>query len=117
MNASKKIEPKVEALWAKVCEQLLTALNLTKKFSFDDIGHLPNPSIGELLERLRVFDDIVSLLLDHATVFEIEYSHTRMLLNCKQQVNVMERLANAISADNQADYDMAVRELENQAHI
>ncbi len=117
MSINKKIEPKVEALWSKVCEQIVTALKMTKTFTFEDIGNLPNPSINDLLERLRVFDDIVSLLLDHTSVFDIDYTHTRLLLNCKQQVNLMERIANAISADNQADYDEAVRELEKQAHI
>lgn len=115
MSPGKKIEPKVEALWAKVCVQIDTALKLTKLFNFEDIGELSDPSIEDLLERLRVFDDVVSLLLDHANVFGLEYSTTRTLLNCKQQVNAMERLASAIQAGNQDDYESAIRELERQA--
>jgi hypothetical protein len=117
MNTGKKIDKKVEELWGKVCQQIITAIKITKKFSFDDIGHLPNPSIGELLERLRVFDDVVSLLLDHAEVFDLDYTQKRQLLNCKQLVNNMERLASAIDGENQADYEAAIKELEQQAFI
>ena len=98
-----------------MCENISSALRLTKLVNFENIGALTNPSIQDLLERLRVFDDVVSLLLDHASVFDLDYSHTRMLLNCKQLVNNMERLANAIQAGNQADYDAAVSALEKEA--
>jgi hypothetical protein len=111
------IEPKVEELWGKVCTQIHTALKLTKRFAFEDIGHLPTPSVKELLERLRVFDDVVGLLLDHAEVFSLDYTHTRLLLNCKQQVNMMERIVSAINANNLSDYEAAVEALEKQAHI
>ncbi len=109
------IQNHVEQLWAKVFASVTAVIRQTKVFTFAEMGVIPTPNVHQMLARLQIFDSVIDVLLKNADTFELEYEHTRPLLNCKVQVANMEKLAAALNANDQEGYDAAVKALELQA--
>lgn len=115
MTLQAQMNAQVEKLWAKVFESVTQVIRQTKVFSMTDMGVVPNPNIHQMLARLQIFDDVIDVLVKNAETFGLEYDQTRLLLNCKVQIANMERLAAAVNASDEANYNAAVKALETQA--
>lgn len=104
-------------LWANVFRLSNRILQQSRLYSYDAISELaPDPNISTILSLCRWFDQAFdNVILFDASIQEIGYENTRLTLNAKQTILVMEKLANALKAKNQEDYNSALAELKAQA--
>lgn len=109
------IKLRVEKVWGKVFSASNKVISQAKNFGFSGIEIIPSPNIHDMLVRLQVFSAVIDILVTHAELFEVEYAETRLLLNAKEQITRMERVAAALKANNRADYIEAISTLESQA--
>jgi hypothetical protein len=107
----KKVAVKVEALWAKVFESSNKVLHQHLKYGLSGFSEVPRPNVHDMLITLRVFDSVLDVL----SHLELPYDQSRQILNAKAQITNMERVALAVEASNEVDYDAAVEALERQA--
>jgi hypothetical protein len=75
----------------------------------------PNPNIHMMLINLQMFDALINIILTNAEVFDVDYEDTKLLINSKQQIIRMDRVAAALQANNLNDFNEAMIELERQA--
>lgn len=104
-------------LWSNVFRLSNRILQQSRLYSYDAISELaPDPNISTILSLCRWFDQAFdSVILFDTSIQEIGYENTRLTLNAKQTILVMEKLANALKAKNQEDYNSALAELKAQA--
>lgn len=104
-------------LWGKVFSLSSRILQMSRLYSYDAISELaPDPNVSTILSLCRWFDQAFdSVILFDSSIQEIGYENTRLTLNAKQTILVMEKLANALKAKNQTDYENALAELKAQA--
>lgn len=106
-----KVAEKVETLWAKVFESSNRVLVQHLKYGLSGFSEVPRPNVHDMLITLRVFDSVMDVL----SQLDLPYEQSRQILNAKAQITNMERVALAVEASNQADYDAAVEALDRQA--
>lgn len=113
--ADAEIKQKVEEVWAKVFEASNRVLKHANNFGFSMMEIVPSPNIHEMLTTLQIFSSVLDILINHADKLGIEYDETRLMLNAREQLTRMERVAFALKANNKEDFDLWLRELERQA--
>lgn len=107
-----KIKERVNKVWDAVFAASNKIIVQAQKYGFHGIEAIPNPNIHVILGQLRIFSAVMgSLVGDEA----LEYEETRLILNAKEQLMRMERIAIALVAGNREDYDEAISALERQA--
>ncbi|MDH1522520.1 hypothetical protein [Achromobacter mucicolens] len=111
----KEIKETVEELWATVFQNSNRVLHQAKKYGFLGIELIPSPNIHEMLISLQLASAYIDVLLTNSVIASLDHDSTRQLLNAKEQVTNMERLAFALKANDRDDYDRAVEALRRQA--
>jgi hypothetical protein len=111
------IAARVETIWAKVFQNSNTVLKHAKDYGFLGMELIPSPNIHQIMLHLTVFDALIDILLANQEVVDLGYEQARQLLNAKSQLVNMEKLASALKANNQVDYDAAIAALEGQLVI
>ena len=111
------IKERVDKIWALVFERSNAVLSQSKLYGFHCMQEIPDPNIHGMLVQLQVFSAVMDILITHGPDAGLEYDQTRLILNAKEQVTRMERVATALNANNREDYDIAITELERQAAI
>lgn len=112
-----EIRGKVEELWAKVFKASNAVLKHGKDYGFLGMEMIPSPNIHDMLNSLKIISFIINEFIDSATDLEVDYTEIRLMLNAKEQVARMERVALALKANNRDDFDVAIGLLESQAPI
>lgn len=104
----------VEAAWEAVFATANTVISAHSSFGFTQLEAKINPNLNHLLMGLKVVESV----LDTVYASElIEYDEKRLILNAKQQIGLIQRVAEALKNDNNADYDSAIEALTNQAQF
>lgn len=109
----KSVSTQVEEIWNRVFESSNRVLLQHLKYGFDGYKSVPRPNVHDMLIQLQVFNAAFDVLLRA----DLGYDNNRQLLNAKAQVTNMERLAFALDAGNQQDYEAAVAALDRQAVV
>ena len=109
------IKQKVEEVWSKVFEASNKVLKHANNFGFTLMEIVPSPNIHEMLATLQIFSSVIDILLNHADKLGIDYDETRLMLNAREQLTRMERVAFALKANNKEDFDLSLEALEKQA--
>jgi hypothetical protein len=110
------IRQKVSEVWGKVFDASSQVIKHANIFGFLGMGIIPSPNIHEMLVTLQIFSSIIDILITNADKLDIiGYEETRLMLNAKEQITRMERLAAALQANNKEDYELALVALEKQA--
>ncbi len=115
LSDSQEINERVKKMWAVVFQHSNMVLRQASTFGFYCIQEIPDPNIHTMLVNMRVFSSVMEVIIASANEIELGYEQTRMLLNAKEQLTRMERLAAALKADNKEDYNKAIEDLERQA--
>jgi hypothetical protein len=111
------IKERVDIIWAFVFKRSNEVLRQSKMYGFHCMQEVPDPNIHGMLIQLQVFSAVMDILITNGPEAGLEYGQTRLILNAKEQVTRMERVATALKANNKEDYDAAIAELERQAAI
>lgn len=109
------IKQKVLEVWEKVFTASNKVISHANSYGFSGMDVVPSPNIHGMLVSLQIFSTILDILITNADKLEVEYEETRLMLNAKEQMIRMERLATALKANNRNDYELALAALEAQA--
>lgn len=107
------IKNKVLKYWEIVFSASGKVIKQHKDFGFNGM-HIPDPNVHTMVVYLRMHEEILQVLFDNATLLGLDYEQIRMILNAKEQISRMERVASALKAGNKEDFDTAMAELERQ---
>lgn len=110
-----EIREKVEEVWAKVFKASNAVLKHGKDYGFLAMEIIPSPNIHDMLNSLKIISYIINEFIDSATDLNVDYAQIRLMLNAKEQIARMERVALALKANNKGDYEIAIGLLESQA--
>lgn len=110
-----QIKDRVSKVWESVFTSSNRVLDHAKKYGFMGMESAPNPNIHMMLINLQMFDALINIILTNAEVFDVDYEDTKLLINSKQQIIRMDRVAAALQANNLNDFNEAMIELERQA--
>ena len=67
-----------------------------------------------MLLSLKVMEAILDAIFDQN---ELEYELSRMMLNAKQQINLIERVVTALRHNRETDYEQAMQALRHQVQF
>lgn len=109
------IKAKVESVWNKVFESSNKVIAQARSHGFLGMEVVPNPNIHTMLVSLQAFTALIDIIITNAEVFNVDYDATRLLINAKEQITRMEKVAAALKANNREDFDAAIGEIERQA--
>jgi hypothetical protein len=110
-------DPKVTELVYKVWSTVFGASNEVllhaDKYGYHGMTIVPNPNIHEILEQIKVMSvhlNNLSLLVNGS----FDYEQNRLLLNAREQMMRMERLALALTNDKREDFDEQLALMKSQ---
>jgi hypothetical protein len=109
------IKTRVEAVWSKVFESSNKVISQARNHGFLGMEIVPNPNIHMMLISLQAFTALIDIIITNAEAFNVDYDATRLLINAKEQITRMEKVAAALKANNREDFDSAINEIERQA--
>lgn len=110
-----EIKEKVVTVWTKVFEASNKVITHANHYGFLAMETVPKPNIHEMMVSLQILSAVLDILISNADKLDVAYESTRLMLNAKEQITRMERLATALKANNRADFDVALDALECQA--
>lgn len=70
-----------------------------------------------LIVHLNIFSAVMNILVTQGMETGVDYDQTRLILNAKEQLTKMERVAAAIIANNKKDYQMAIQDIEKKTSL
>ena len=107
------VKDRVQKAWNVVFAASNKVLVDEKRFGFTGMGVIPDPNIHQLVVLLRALDAVLNSI---ASEFDdLAYDDTRLLLNAREQITRMERVAAALRSNNIEDFNDAIQMLEQQA--
>lgn len=109
------IKERVDRIWAVVFQSSNAVLRQSKVYGFYCMQEVPDPNIHGMLLQLQVFSSVMDILIVNGLDAGMEYDQTRLLINAKEQLTRMNRVAAALKANNLEDFNEAIKELDNQA--
>ncbi len=109
-----QVAVEVENTWADVFTTIDKILKVHLKFGFENFAKNLNPSIEDVLLSLKVAESLLDALYNSA---KLDYSEQRLIFNCKQQILLVQELAEAVRNKDQGGYEEAIRRLRNQSQI
>lgn len=109
------IKEKVLKVWGSVFQASSKVISHANNYGFLGMEIIPSPNIHEMLITLQIFSSIIDILITSAEKLDVDYDEIRLMLNAKEQITRMERLAAALKANNRDDFDRALASLEEQA--
>lgn len=109
------VKERVERAWASVFRTSNAILHHAKYYGFYCMQEIPDPNIHAMLVRLQMFTALIDIIIAQDDVPGVEYEQTRLMLNAKEQLTRMGRVAVALKANNREDFDRAISEVEAQA--
>ena len=104
----------VETAWAAVFETANTVIHAHAAFGFSEFEAKINPSITHLLMGLKVVESVLDTI--YASDL-LDYSEKRLILNAKQQIGLIQRVAEALKDGKNEDYEAAIAALTAQAQM
>lgn len=104
--------PHVERIWAAVFATADKVLKVHLRFGFEQFNEKMNPKIENVVLALNVLETVLDALY---TSGALEPSENRMVLNAKQQILLVQQVAEALHAGSQEDYTAAIDKMSTQA--
>lgn len=75
----------------------------------------PDPNIHTMLGSLQIFTDFMDKIIANAGILNVEHDEIRLILNAREQLRKLERVATALIDNNEDDYNIWIAALEKQA--
>ncbi|WP_133855241.1 hypothetical protein [Comamonas sp. JUb58] len=106
--------PVVEQVWEGVFDTTNKMLKVHADFGFELFEKKMNPKIETVLFALNVLEQILDAMY---TSSELTPDETRMVLNARQQILLVQRVAEALKANCKDDYLVAMEQIAKQPVI
>ena len=104
----------VVQIWGEVFKASNNVLLHAQRYGFFGMTIVPDPNIHGILVQVRAMTRLLDALLTIADG-GFGYDETRLLLNAREQMNRMERLALALTNDKRDDFDAELLLMKTQA--
>jgi hypothetical protein len=101
-------------MWEEVFNASNSVIGQSKKFSFLVMKDLPNPNIHTMLARLQSYTEVMDKIIQNVAILDVEHDEVRLILNAREQLRKLERLAKALTDDNEEEYNICIEALEKQ---
>lgn len=113
-NEKELVSELIHELWRDVLKAVGKLLDADQKYTFLSIKENIDPSIEDIVFSLGIVDSILSVMENSPL---LEHDQIREVLNSKQCVLHTKRLAEALDAGDQAEYDAVIELLAKQAKL
>jgi hypothetical protein len=114
LYAQAEIREKVLDIWARVFKASNKVILDAKNYGFLGMEVAPDPNIHTLLLSSKLLASAVAFLADQAELRN-DTESVRLLLNAKEQLLRLERLANELKANNEEGFNLVLQDLNSQA--
>lgn len=104
--------PLIERVWDGVFETTDRMLKVHAAFGFSQFEKQMNPKLETVLFALNVLEQILDAMNGSG---DLEPEETRLVLNAKQQILLVQRVAIALRTKSEGDYEAAMAEMAKQA--
>lgn len=113
----KETQEIIDELWGTVFENCYGLIQQTAIFGFKEMDVLPDPNIHQILASSIVIGTMLDTILDFDNEGIINVADTRKIINAKQQILIMKRMATALKNKDENTFNLAVTDLKSQAVI
>lgn len=110
---SDEVKRRVDKVWERVFLNCNSVLRQSKIYGFYCCQEVPHPNMHALIVHLNIFSAVMNILVTQGMETGVDYDQTRLILNAKEQLTKMERVAAAINANNKKDFKIAIKDLES----
>lgn len=107
----------VSKAWADVFTTSNLVIKHSGLYGFNGIELIPNPNIHQMLASMNVVSDMLNRVIENLGYIDLDHDSTRKLLNAKQQIVRLERVAAALVAKDEDLYNEAIAEVCKQAVV
>ena len=107
-----QVVAEVELTWSDVFSTVDRILKVHLRFGFEKFAENLHPSIDDVVLSLKIAESLLDTLYNSA---KLDYSEQRLIFNCKQQILLVQELAEAVRNRDQSGYEQAIGRLRNQA--
>jgi hypothetical protein len=114
LYAKEAIRAKVQDIWARVFAASNKVIYDASNYGFLGMEVAPDPNIHKMLVSAKLFTEVMSMLILEAENRD-DTESVRLLLNAKEQLVRLERLANELKANNEDGFNAVLNELNSQA--
>lgn len=106
-----EVKPTIETLWAAIfgCGDIV--VKHWKDFGFSGM-HQPNPNIHQLILYVILLEGVIEAAIRSE---ELSPEETRLMFNAQLRLNIMKRAGKHLKNNEQDEFEVAMRELANQA--
>ncbi|CAG9932417.1 hypothetical protein [Candidatus Nitrotoga arctica] len=110
---SEEVKKRVEKVWERVFLNCNSVLRQSKIYGFYCRQEVPHPNMNALIVHLNIFSAVMNILVTQGMEAGVDYAQLKSILNAKEQLTKMERVAVAINGNNKTDYESAILNIEN----
>jgi len=114
LYAKEEIRTKVIEVWDRVFKASNKVIRDAQNYGFLGMDVAPDPNIHTLLASSKLLAEIVSFLVGQAEQRD-DTDSVRLLLNAKEQLLRLEKLAVELKANNEEGFNRVLAELNTQA--
>lgn len=113
------IKEEVVGLWGNVFQVSNKIIKDANFYGFDLIDLIPDPNVHQILKSMKVINSLLEDIMDDIEDSEIQehIEMTRIILNAKQQILLMEKVAISLKQKDKVEFDSAINAMKNQATI
>lgn len=104
----------IENIWEDIYKSSSKVVETHTKFGFTAFVKNMNPKIEDIILSLRVIESMLDTLGNSANM---QYSDSRIIFNCKQQILLLQEVAVALQNDDKDFYELSMGKLKNQSPI
>jgi hypothetical protein len=115
LYGSLHIRQRVAIVWEEVFTASNKVISQSKKFDFLIMKGIPDPNIHTMLGKLQIFTGFMDKIIENAGILNVEHDEIKSILNAREQLRKLERVATALIDDNEDDYNFWIAALEKQA--
>ena len=110
---SDEVKRRVDKVWERVFLNCNSVLRQSKIYGFYCCQEVPHPNMHALIVHLNIFSAVMNILVTQGMETGVDYDQTRLILNAKEQLTKMERVAAAMNANNKKDFKLAIKDLKS----
>ena len=114
MTNPHSVPEEIEKVWCSILETTDKILKVHLHFGFEGFDRHIQPSIQEILLGLSIVGGLLDRLYESGL---LDYSELRLIFNSKQQILLVNEIAQALNNSDSEGYDSAIDRLRKQAPI
>ena len=112
-----EIKERVDPMWEQVFRYSNKVVREAAAYGVEALPDVPNLNLHGMVSQLQALSEGIKYLIDYGPKLGLSHDQNRMALNAKEQLSRMTRLSDALKADDEAAYIIAIQELEKQAEL